>query len=330
MAGEFNLIKRYFANRQSDRSDVQLALGDDCALLTVPAGQQLAVSTDSAVLGTHFLVDAEPEAIAYKTLMSNISDLAAMGATPAWLSLALTLPEPNEAWLSRFCDAMFALADRHNLQLIGGDTTQGPLSISFTIHGFIPQGQALRRNTAQAGDWIYVSGCLGDSQAGLEVILDQTKAVRPYADCLRQRHFYPLSRIFLAEQLRGLASSCIDISDGLIADLGHICQQSDVHALIDIDSLPLSTECVAFYGNLLGAQKAALISGEEYELCFTVPETHKAQVEQLLNQQGSQITCIGRMQPSSSQVPIQLVYQQQVIEPSDVDWQLHGFDHFQS
>ncbi len=118
MAGEFNLIKRYFANRQSDRSDVQLALGDDCALLTVPAGQQLAVSTDSAVLGTHFLVDAEPEAIAYKTLMSNISDLAAMGATPAWLSLALTLPEPNEAWLSRFCDAMFALADRHNLQYL--------------------------------------------------------------------------------------------------------------------------------------------------------------------------------------------------------------------
>ncbi|MBD1575109.1 thiamine-phosphate kinase [Vibrio sp. S11_S32] len=352
MSGEFNLIDRYFSHRQENRSDVQLALGDDCALLTVPTGYQLAVSTDTVVLGVHFLADANPADIAYKALMSNISDLAAMGATPAWLSMAISMPqfaqevENNatlgtddwftENWLEAFCDSMFTLANQHNLQLIGGDTTNGPLTITFTIQGFVPSGQAMTRSGAKLGDWLYVSGNLGDSLAGLEVILDPSKSNRPHAQYLVQQHFRAQSRINFSQSLRGLASSCIDISDGLTSDLLHILKRSNVSARLNIDALPVSIQSCDFYGSMAQAQQAALTSGEEYELCFTVPDQYKTEVDKLeatSNENFAKAYCIGRIiaHPELTQQPeIQLYLDDKLLNSNNSSKLLTGFDHFKS
>ncbi len=343
MSGEFNLIDKYFAHRQENRPDVQIALGDDCALLSVPSGYQLAVSTDTVVLGTHFLADADPADVAYKALMSNISDLAAMGAIPAWLSMAISMPKFhqkaednlwfNESWLAKFCDSMFTLANEHNLQLIGGDTTNGPLTITFTIQGFVPQGKALTRSGAKVGDWLYVSGNLGDSQAGLDVILDHSKSIRPYAQYLVKQHFRADSRIALAQSLLGLASSCIDISDGLISDLKHVLKSSNVSANVNIDTLPVSQQATAFYGDIGQAQQVALSSGEEYELCFTVSPQHKQQLETLISQNQDNVGsayCIGQIIESTNADgnKIQLFKHGQLLSKQDNAWQLRGFDHF--
>ncbi|OEF23916.1 thiamine-phosphate kinase [Vibrio rumoiensis] len=333
MSGEFNLIDKYFAARQSNRDDVQLSLGDDCALLTVPQGYQLAVSTDTVVLGTHFLSDADPADVAYKALMSNISDLAAMGATPAWLSMAISMPEPNEDWLAPFCDSLFALADEHNLQLIGGDTTKGPLTISFTIQGFVPQGKALMRSGAQVGDWIYVSGALGDSHAGLEVILDKSKAEKPFAKHLVRQHFRAQSRIDFAQSLLGIASSCIDISDGLISDIKHILKASRVNAKVHIDKLPVSDELIAFYGNSTQARNTALMSGEEYELCFTIPQKHKAMFDELMAGSDTKAHCIGQIVSrddieDTSASFIQFLRNDTPISNEEKASIQQGFDHF--
>lgn len=339
MSGEFNLIDKYFAARQPNRSDVQLALGDDCALLTVPQGYQLAVSTDTVVLGTHFLRDADPSDVAYKALMSNISDLAAMGATPAWLSMAISMPELDEAWLTPFCDSMFALADAHHLQLIGGDTTKGPLTITFTIHGFVPDGQALTRSGAQVGDWIYVSGTLGDSHAGLDVILDETNSTKPFAQTLVKRHFRAESRIDFAQSLRGVASSCIDISDGLISDIKHILKASCVNAKVHLDKLPVSSELIAFYDGIeTHAHHIALCSGEEYELCFTIPQKNKAMFEALMFEalqvgNKTQAQCIGQIvaRDDTNELSthlIQFLRNDTAISSEEEASIQQGFDHF--
>ena len=234
MSGEFNLIEKYFVNRQPQRKDVHLAAGDDCALVKAPSNVQIAISTDTLVAGTHFLAEANPAWVAHKALASNISDLAAMGATPAWVSFALTMPEVDEAWLAPFCDSFFKLADYFGIQLIGGDTTKGPLSLTLTVQGFVPEGRALRRDGAKVGDWIYVTGNLGDSKAGLEVLLnpEQNKA-KPYARELEERHYLSTPRVLAGQALVNLASSAIDISDGVIADLKHILKRSQVGASID-------------------------------------------------------------------------------------------------
>ncbi len=331
MSGEFNLIEKYFAHKQANRADVALSLGDDCAIVSPPPGYQIAISTDTVVLGTHFLADAEPAAVAYKALMSNISDLAAMGTTPAWLSMALTLPEIDESWLTPFCDAMFQLADEHDLQLIGGDTTKGPLSISFTIQGLVPHGQSLTRSGAKVGDWVYVTGQLGDSQAGLEVILNPDNHTKPFADILVQRHFYAQSRIKVAEQLRGIASSCIDISDGLVSDLGHILKRSQVSAQLDVSQLPISPETIAFYGDNIQAQRAALKSGEEYELCFTVAANNAEKLAAITQKTGCQLTCIGQIvapETSNNVACLELVRAGQPLLSDDPILQAQGFDHF--
>lgn len=328
MAGEFNLIEKYFEHKQANRSDVDMALGDDCALVSPPEGNQIAISTDTVVCGTHFLPDADPAAVAYKALMSNISDLAAMGATPAWFSMALTLPEMNEQWLAPFCDSMFKLADAHNLQLIGGDTTKGPLSISFTIQGIVPKGKALTRKAAKVGDLVYVSGHLGDSHAGLSVILNPQNGNNPHTDVLVQRHFYAESRIQLAEQLRDLATSCIDISDGLISDLRHVLKQSQVSAVLDIEKLPLSQECIDFYQDVQQAQNTALISGEEYELCFTAHPENQGKLAELAEKQNCPLTCIGQIVESQTGNQIKLMRNNQPLSDNDPVNQLHGFDHF--
>lgn len=320
MAGEFNLITTYFVNRQTQRKDVQLSLGDDSALVTSPENVQIAISTDTLVAGTHFLEHANPAWVAHKALASNLSDLAAMGASPAWVSLALTLPEPDEMWLAPFSESFFELANYFNIQLIGGDTTKGPLSITLTVQGFVPEGKAMRRDGAKVGDWIYVTGTLGDSAAGLEVVLDESKRSKPFAEELERRHYLATPRLVVGQALRNVASSCLDVSDGLISDLKHIMDASNVGAVINVDAIPLSDELLAYCDDKDEALKMALISGEEYELCFCVPEEHKGQMDTLLAYSGTTATCIGQIRSGG-----ELVLEK---EGQKLDWQLSGYDHF--
>ncbi|WP_299015865.1 thiamine-phosphate kinase [uncultured Photobacterium sp.] len=318
---EFDLIARYFEHQNVNRRDVALSIGDDCALLEVPAGSQLAVSTDSLVAGTHFLANADPALVAHKALASNLSDLAAMGATPAWVSLALTMPSPDEQWLKPFCQGFFALADYYNVQLVGGDTTKGPLSITITVHGFVPQGKALTRGGAEAGDWVYVTGNLGDSAAGLALLLgDKCLDDEKLKATLLERHYRAQPRILAGQALRGVASAALDISDGLISDLGHILKRSGLGADIEVDRIPLSPELCQFEPNDTQARQMALSSGEEYELCFTVPEQNRGALDTTLAHSGVKATCIGQLRSGSG---IKLVRDGQ-----ELDWHLHGYDHF--
>lgn len=321
MPGEFSLIQRYFSGKQNQRKDVDLDIGDDCAIVKVPENSRLAITTDTLVAGTHFLADANPAWVAHKALASNLSDLAAMGATPAWCSLALSLPEVDEAWLESFSAAFFELANYYNIKLIGGDTTKGPLSITITVHGFLPANYALTRDNARAGDWVYVTGNLGDSKAGLDVILNPMLRDQPYAELLEQRHYLSSPRVLAGQALLSVSSCAIDISDGLIADLGHILQRSNVGAVIDVNTLPLSPELVAFLdGNQSLAQQYALTSGEEYELCFVVPAYNRGALESHLAHCQTPYHCIGQIRGKQG---VELHNDGQPL-----DWTLTGFDHF--
>ncbi|EEX42523.1 thiamine-phosphate kinase [Vibrio furnissii] len=320
MFGEFNLIDKYFSSRQPQRKDVHLALGDDCAVVKAPDNVRIAISTDTMVAGIHFLPHANPAWVAHKALVSNLSDLAAMGATPAWVSMALTLPEIDETWLEPFCTAFFDLANYYNIQLIGGDTTKGPLSITLTVQGFVPQDKVLLRSTAKVGDWVYVTGELGDSKAGLDVILDDAKRHEPFADELEKRHYLSTPRILAGQALLNLASSAIDISDGLISDLGHILHQSQVGVSLDVSALPMSQALRQFTGHIQLAQQYALTSGEEYELCFTVSEQNKGSLDSALAHCGTKVTCIGQIRPQGT---FELHNQGETL-----DWDLRGYDHF--
>ncbi|TOH80467.1 thiamine-phosphate kinase [Vibrio parahaemolyticus] len=320
MSGEFNLIDKYFVGRQNQRKDVHLAAGDDCALVKAPANVQIAISTDTLVAGTHFLPHANPAWVAHKALASNISDLAAMGATPAWVSFALTMPEADEEWLATFCDAFFELADYFGIQLIGGDTTKGPLSLTLTVQGFVPEGKALTRSGAKVGDWVYVTGNLGDAKAGLDVILDETLRSRIGADELEKAHYLSTPRVLAGQALVGLASSAIDISDGLISDIKHILKRSQVGVSIDVSQLPISSELVQFLDDKVSAQQYALSSGEEYELCFTVSEQNRGSLQSALSYSGCKVTCIGQIRPNGT---FELHDNNQPL-----DWDLSGFDHF--
>ena len=320
MSGEFNLIDKYFVGRQNQRIDVLLAAGDDCALVKAPDNVQIAISTDTLVAGTHFLADANPAWGAHKALASNISDLAAMGATPAWVSFALTMPEPDEAWLAPFCDAFFELADYFGIQLIGGDTTKGPLSLTLTVQGFVPEGKALTRAGAKVGDWVYVTGNLGDAKAGLDVILDDSLRSRIAAPELEKAHYLSTPRVLAGQALIGLASSAIDISDGLISDIKHILKRSDVGVSLDVSQLPISSELVQFLDDKVSAQQYALSSGEEYELSFTLPEQNHGSLQCALSHTGCKATCVGQIRPRGT---FELHDNNQPL-----DWDLSGFDHF--
>jgi len=320
MSGEFNLIEKYFVGRQKQRKDVLLAAGDDCALVKAPEGLSIAISTDTLVAGTHFLADANPAWVAHKALASNISDLAAMGATPAWVSFALTMPSPDEEWLAPFCDAFFELADYFDIQLIGGDTTKGPLSLTLTVQGLVDPDKALRRDGAKVGDWVYVTGNLGDSKAGLDVILNPELRTKPCAKELEKRHYLSTPRVLAGQALLNLASSAIDISDGVISDIKHILKRSNVGVSIDVATLPVSNELLQFVETPAAAQQYALSSGEEYELCFTVPEQNKGSIESALAHCGAKVTCIGQIRPQGT---FELHCNGQAI-----DWSLSGYDHF--
>ena len=318
--GEFDLIKRYFS-RKSLQNEVILSVGDDCAITSISAGYQLAITTDTLVEGTHFLPSISPAALAYKSVAVNLSDLAAMGATPTWVSLALTLPEIKEAWLAEFSQSLFAILDRYSMSLIGGDTTKGPLSITLTAQGFLPENQGLFRHQAKVGDWIFVSGFLGDSAAGLDLLLQNRKIENESDRYFIQRHLHPTPRVELGLALRAFSCCALDISDGLLADLGHILERSQVGAEIYLENLPLSHHLCTQYDQTQ-AEKFALTGGEDYELCFTVSEEKREEMEQVLRSQGIKVTCIGQILPATSGLNL-LKNGKKMALPTHI-----GFDHF--
>jgi thiamine-monophosphate kinase len=266
MAAEFDLIARCFA-RAPRRADVPLGIGDDAALLTVPPRCELVVAVDTLVAGVHFLADCAPHAIGHKALAVNLSDLAAMGADPAWALLALTTPDLDEAWAAACMAGFEALARRHDVDLVGGDTTRGPLTITVTALGHVPAGQALRRAGARVGDAIYVSGTVGAAGAALAAQVGGAALPDAAAIAAQARLDYPQPRVALGRALRGLAHAAIDVSDGVAADLGHMLTASGVGATLELAALPLGPGVP----DTPQGRLAALVAGDDYELCFAVP-----------------------------------------------------------
>tara|TARA_B110000014_G_scaffold262879_1_gene257969 strand:- start:1198 stop:2163 length:966 start_codon:yes stop_codon:yes gene_type:complete len=294
---EFELIKHFFTDQIVKRKDVLKGIGDDCAIINIPAQQNIVVTTDTLVSGVHFPHDTHPNAIGHKAIAVNLSDIAAMGAEPCWLSLAITLPEVDKGWLQSFCDGVFELCEYYNVELIGGDTTQGPLSITVTAQGMIPEGKSLLRSGAQSGDWIYVTGEIGDAALALKHFYNQVSLSQEYVKPLREKLDRPKARVLAGQAIRDYASSAIDLSDGLVSDLNHICQASNVGANIVLDQLPLSKMML----NSLTFDEAtslALVGGDDYELLFTVSEDNKVGMETALANIGTKITCIGQTNKS--------------------------------
>ncbi|NDC07945.1 MAG: thiamine-phosphate kinase [Oxalobacteraceae bacterium] len=292
MPSEFDLIARYFTRPTRNGSAVQLGVGDDCALIAPPTNESLAISTDMLVEGRHFLPGADPQSLGHKALAVNLSDLAAMGARPLGFSLALALPAADEGWLASFARGLFALADQEHIELIGGDTTRGPLNICITVFGSVPIDHALRRDGARANDDVWVSGHLGDARLGLEVLTRHlTLSADDSASALGRLH-HPIPRLSLGLALRGIASAAIDISDGLTGDLGHILQRSALGATIEADLLPI--------GSALRSQdqkiqyEFALNGGDDYELCFCAPAAQRDRVIAAAQQVGVAVTRIGQ------------------------------------
>ncbi|GGY15159.1 thiamine-monophosphate kinase [Rhodanobacter panaciterrae] len=294
---EFRLIERIRELTAQPRDDVRIGIGDDAAVLAVPAGQELAVAIDTLVEGVHFPRGTAAADIGWKALAVNLSDLAAMGASPAWALLALTLPDADAAFVEGFAEGFAKLAQSHRLALVGGDTTRGPLSISVAVHGFVPPGKALIRAGARVGDAVLVTGTLGDAAAGLHALqhpLDDGDGRSGLRDYLIERLNLPTPRLSAGAALRGQASACIDISDGLLADLNHICVASGVGAEIDAALLPRSSALMALYDEV-SALQFALSGGDDYELCFSVPAQRVADVQADLSRLGCGVSKIGRI-----------------------------------
>jgi len=291
---EFELIKHFFAEQSVKRKDVVMGIGDDCAVVAPSDNQHIVVTTDTLVEGVHFPNNTEARAIGHKSVAVNLSDLAAMGAKPSWISLAITLPSVDEAWISEFCAGVFELCEFFNVELIGGDTTQGPLSVTITAQGLIPENQYLSRAGAKAGDWLYVTGELGEAALALQHIQGKVSIEEHLVAPLLEKLNYPKPRVLAGEIIREYASAAIDLSDGLISDLGHICQASNVGANIVLDALPLSEKLT---DSLLeeDAIHLAIAGGDDYELLFTVSEANKVGVETALSNAGVRLTCIGQL-----------------------------------
>jgi thiamine-monophosphate kinase len=291
MLSEFELIARYFT-RPAKRA--LLGVGDDAALFRAAAGMAIAASTDMLVAGTHFFADTEPRALGHKALAVNLSDLAAMGAQPRWALLSLSLPRTDPRWLEGFTRGFLALARRHDVDLVGGDTTRGPLNVCVTILGEVPLAQALRRDGARAGDDVWVSGALGDAAFAVAHRKRRVRlSARELARC-RRRLEWPAPRIALGIALRGIAHAAIDISDGLAADLGHICSRSGLGAELWLERVPRS-RVVARRGGSLLAEEALIAGGDDYELCFTAPPARRKRVEALATRLALPLTHVGTM-----------------------------------
>jgi thiamine-monophosphate kinase len=290
--GEFELIARYF-DRPVRRSP--LGVGDDCALLQPRPGMQLAVSSDLLIEGRHFLSTVEPRRLGHKALAVNLSDLAACGAQPLAFTLSLALPQVDERWLAGFAEGLFALADLHGCELVGGDTTRGPLAINITIFGEVPAGQALLRSGARAGDDLWVSGTLGDARLALEAFRGTLSLPRDVFAAARERLELPTPRVALGLALRGIATAAIDVSDGLLGDLGHVLRRSGVGATVDAS---LAEPLLAARDAALDAAQAralVLAGGDDYELAFTALASQRAAVAAAGLSAGTPVTRIGRI-----------------------------------
>ena len=317
--GEFELIEKYFKVPHA-RKDVVMGPGDDCALLTLPPDAQLAVSTDTLVSGVHFFPDMDPVDLGYKALAVNLSDLAAMGAEPRWVSLALTLPAINERWVAGFAEGFLELAEYYNVALVGGDMTRGPLSITVSVKGSVPAGRALMRSGAKAGDGVYVTGTLGDAALALSHLLGKRTLNENQLAAVLPRLDHPHPRILAGQALRGLASSALDLSDGLASDLSHILKASGVRAQIDLNLLPLSP-VLQDAVPAMDAWQLALAGGDDYELCFTVPQEHHGALDTALANCGVKFTRIGRI--LAGEPGIDYLQDEQPVE-----LHLKGWDHF--
>jgi len=271
---EFSLIQRFFTRQKVKNQTTSLGIGDDCALLSIPNGYELAVTTDTMVENVHFFAGTDPEQLGHKLLAVNLSDLASMGAKPVSVMLALTLPSVDENWLAAFAKGFLSLAENYSVDLMGGDTTSGPLTLTVQAMGLVPQGKALMRSSAKAGDYIYLTGSLGDAGLGLK-ISQGYYCTNPLA--AQKRFNQPDPRVEAGLALTGIANACIDVSDGLAGDLGHILEQSNVGACLYWDALPLSDTVLA-YINETGDWSMPLNAGDDYELCFTVSPEKAAQL----------------------------------------------------
>jgi thiamine-monophosphate kinase len=319
MLSEFDLIAQYFTRPTRPNSRVALGVGDDCALWMPTPGMQSAVSSDMLVEGRHFFPDADPLALGHKSLAVNLSDLAAMGAKPVAFTLALSLPEARAEWLAPFSKGLLALADEHGCELIGGDTTKGPLNICITIFGEVPPGQALRRDTAQPGDDIWVSGTLGDARLALAGYRNEAALDRATLTAAAERMHKPTPRVALGAALRGVAHAAIDVSDGLVGDLAHILKRSNAGATLAVDSLPA--------GPMLAKQpldmrrRFTLAGGDDYELCFTAPAARRHAVLAAALACGIAVSRVGRIEDAPGL---------RLVDAHGVPLDLHvaSFDHF--
>ena len=293
---EFELIDIVRTRCASTRADVRVGIGDDAAVLAPPAGHELVAAVDTLVAGVHFPASTRPEDIGWKALAVNLSDLAAMGATPAWALLALTLPTGDADFVARLADGFAALASQHGVALVGGDTTRGPLSITVSVYGFVPPGQALLRSGARVGDLVFVTGTIGDAAAGLRFPsagLFASASSDAY-DMLRERLDRPTPRVAAGVVLRGVASACIDVSDGLLADIGHVAARSGVGIEITASALPASPALLQVSdAELRLALQAA--GGDDYELAFTLAPAQEAAMLRDLSKTGCGATRIGRV-----------------------------------
>ncbi len=317
---EFETIDKFFKSNGVTRKDVNLGIGDDAAIVTVPDNYQLAITTDTLVSGVHFFADMDPRALGHRVVAVNLSDLAAMGAEPAWISLALTMPEVDENWLAEFSSGMHEIAEYFNVQIIGGDTTQGPLTISICAKGFVPNDKALTRSGAKNGDWIYVSGQLGDSGVAIDAHKGKLTLTSRHLASVTKRFHFPSPRVAAGQVLRGMASAAIDISDGLLSDLGHVLKQSGVGAHINIDKIPVSD---ALMESLNFEQRVPymLAYGDDYELLFTVPEDKKGMLDINLSQYGVKAVCIGQVKGNAGEIAL-------FNEGAPYTFEGNGFEHF--
>jgi thiamine-monophosphate kinase len=316
---EFALIERYFRKSGAVRSDVHVGVGDDAALLESPPGTQLVAAIDTLVSGVHFPHGSPAASIGHRVLAVNLSDLAAMGARPAWALLALTLPRIDEPWLEEFTAGLATLAREHDVALVGGDTTSGPLCVTIQILGHVPRSTALLRSGGRPGDLLFVSGTPGDAAAGLAVEQSRMSASGEAEEYLRKRFLYPTPRVELGNCLRGYATACIDVSDGLLGDAGKLAHASGCGAEINLGDVPVSEQLVGAVGEQR-ARELALTGGDDYELCFSVPPSELDRLRHNLPPEQWGYRCIGILRADPGTV---VTSHGNVIEFSH-----SGYDHF--
>ena len=321
MLSEFELIRRYFTR---PALHTRLGVGDDAAVVRVRRGMELVVSADMLISGRHFFPDVDPRHLGHKALAVNLSDMAAMGATARWATLSLALPRVEPSWLRAFSAGFMRLAHRHGVDLIGGDTTRGPLAISVQILGEVPAGQALTRSGARAGDQIWVSGWLGDAALALAALKRQVNLNRREMTNVRQRLHLPTPRLALGAALRKIAHSAIDVSDGLCADLGHICERSRVAAVIELERLPLSP-VMKRHLEQPAARAALLAGGDDYELCFTARPARRHAILNAARRVGVKVTPIGSVRAAAPRRPPVTVLGR---DGGAVKLAHGGYDHF--